>query len=194
MDLLLVDDHPLFARGFLELARTFRPQWRVSQSGTAAAARAACAGAAFALAVIDIGLPDGDGVALADALAAGSGVRAMLLSGRDDPATLVRARASAARGLAAKTLEPRLLLERIDRVLDGAVAFDDPPIAAPMLTERQRAILALVAAGHGNKEIRYRLGIAERTVRAHLTELFQSLGVGSRMQAVIRARELGLIG
>ena len=95
--------------------------------------------------------------------------------------------------MAAKTLDPRLLLERIDRVLDGGFAFDAAPVAVPDLTDRQRDILALVAAGHSNKEIRYRLGIAERTVRAHLTELFHSLGVGSRMQAVVRARELGMI-
>ena len=41
--------------------------------------------------------------------------------------------------------------------------------------------------------MRHRLGIAERTVRAHLTELFHLLGVHSRMQAVIRGRELGLV-
>jgi DNA-binding NarL/FixJ family response regulator len=64
----------------------------------------------------------------------------------------------------------------------------------PALTARQAEILDLLAEGHGNKEIRYRLGIAERTVRAHLTELFQLLGVHGRMPAVIRARELGLIG
>ena len=119
--------------------------------------------------------------------------RVLLLSGRDDPTTQLRARNSRARGLIAKTLEPKLMLQRIDRVLDGDLAFDAAPVAVPDLTDRQRDILTLVAAGHGNKEIRYRLGIAERTVRAHLTELFQSLGVGSRMQAVIRARELGMI-
>ena len=54
-------------------------------------------------------------------------------------------------------------------------------------------MLGLLAEGHGNKEMRYRLNIAERTVRAHMTELFQLLGAHSRTQAMIRARELGLI-
>jgi DNA-binding NarL/FixJ family response regulator len=63
----------------------------------------------------------------------------------------------------------------------------------PALSRRQAEILELLSAGHGNKEIRHRLGIAERTVRAHLTDLFQLLDAHSRMQAVIRARELGLI-
>ncbi len=63
----------------------------------------------------------------------------------------------------------------------------------PSLTSRQAEVLELLAEGCSNKEMRHRLGIAERTVRAHLTELFHLLGASSRMQAVIRGRELGLI-
>ena len=63
----------------------------------------------------------------------------------------------------------------------------------PVLTGRQTELLMLLAEGHGNKEMRHRMNIAERTVRAHLTELFHLLGAHSRMQAVVRARELGLI-
>ena len=66
--------------------------------------------------------------------------------------------------------------------------------ALPELTPRQADVLKLLTEGHGNKEIRHRLGIAERTVRAHLTDLFELLGVHSRTQAIIRARELGMIG
>ena len=80
------------------------------------------------------------------------------------------------------------------RFLAGGTAFADNRAAnLPTLTPRQAEILSLLAEGHGNKEIRHRLGIAERTVRAHLTELFQVLGAHSRMQALIRAREFGLI-
>ena len=80
-------------------------------------------------------------------------------------------------------------------MLQGGSAFSaaERDASLPILTTRQAEILALLAEGHANKEIRYRLGIAERTVRAHLTELFQLLGANSRMQAVIRGRELGLI-
>jgi DNA-binding NarL/FixJ family response regulator len=55
-------------------------------------------------------------------------------------------------------------------------------------------VLELLAEGCPNKEMRYRLNIAERTVRAHLTELFVVLGATNRVQAIVRARELGLIG
>ena len=83
----------------------------------------------------------------------------------------------------------------VDTVLRGGLAFGgcEHAGAMPVLTTRQAEVLALLAEGHANKEIRHRLGIAERTVRAHLTELFHLLGANSRMQAVIRGRELGLL-
>ena len=79
--------------------------------------------------------------------------------------------------------------------IEGGPAFADCLAAGamPVLSVRQAEVLGLLAEGHANKEIRHRLAIAERTVRAHLTELFHLLGANSRMQAVIRARELGLI-
>jgi DNA-binding NarL/FixJ family response regulator len=94
-----------------------------------------------------------------------------------------------------KTAAPETIVGTIDTVLNGGTVFDAGAGNGelPVLSERQTEVLMLLAAGHGNKEIRHRLNIAERTVRAHLTELFQVLGAHSRMQAVIRARELGLI-
>ena len=77
--------------------------------------------------------------------------------------------------------------------MNGGTHFDKADDQTITLTARQAEVLALLGQGHSNKEIRHRLDIAERTVRSHLTEIFQVLGVSSRMQAVIRARELGLI-
>jgi DNA-binding NarL/FixJ family response regulator len=107
----------------------------------------------------------------------------------------IRAQAAGARAFITKTARPDTIAETIDAVLKGDVVFRAGEGARdlPVLTARQFEVLTLLAAGHGNKEIRHRLNIAERTVRAHLTELFQLLGAHSRMQAVIRARELGLI-
>jgi DNA-binding NarL/FixJ family response regulator len=62
------------------------------------------------------------------------------------------------------------------------------------LTPRQIEVLGLLAAGQTNQQICAAMGIAERTVRAHLTEIFDALGVGSRVQAILRAQQLGLIG
>jgi DNA-binding NarL/FixJ family response regulator len=195
--ILIVDDHPLFAGGFLHLARNLRPDWILRDACSAADALRHVARDVPDLALVDVGLPDLDGFHLLPLLAeAAPCLPVILISGRDDPATRIRARAAGAAGFIGKTAAPETTIGAIDSVLAGGTAFCDDVLAGslPVLTQRQAEVLTLLAEGHANKEIRHRLGIAERTVRAHLTELFQILGAHSRMQAVIRGRELGLIG
>ena len=194
--LLIVDDHPLFADGFAHMARDLRPEWSLRVACSAAQAVAALKAEPADLAIVDVGLPGADGFALKAMLAADwPAMPVVLISGREDAGVWTRARASRAAGFIVKTTVPDTMLAMLDAVLLGGVAFLDEPRAAgvPVLTQRQAEVLELLAEGHANKEIRHRLGIAERTVRAHLTELFAVLGANSRMQAVIRGRELGLI-
>jgi DNA-binding NarL/FixJ family response regulator len=195
--LLLVDDHPLFREGFAQMMRALRPDWSLRLASSADEARAALDGeAGVDLVVIDINLPDGDGFGLCEEVRARRATQCVLISGREDDAARIRARASGACGLIAKSSSPEDIVAMVDRVLSGGIAFFSGPAPAsalPGLSPRQAQVLELLAKGHGNKEIRHRLGIAERTVRAHLTELFQLLGAHSRTQAIIRARELGLI-
>jgi DNA-binding NarL/FixJ family response regulator len=195
--ILVVDDHPLFCEGLRHMLRTLRPAWELVFAHTASYARALLAAGEINLAIIDIGLPDDDGFALLGAINARfPRLPQILISGRDDAAVQVRARACGARGFISKTMAPEGIVHAIDAVLGGATALEAPSgtrAEMPRLTVRQAEILELLSEGHGNKEIRHRLGIAERTVRSHLTELFQLLEAHSRMQALIRARELGLI-
>ena len=194
--ILIVDDHPLFAAGFVHMARRLRPGWRLDMAATAAQALSRLHQCAAQLALVDIGLPDDDGFGLLGNIAQGwPGLPVVLISGREDAAVRVRARASGAAGFIAKTSAPEQIVGQLDQVLAGGLAFCDHAGAAemPCLTTRQAEVLALLAEGCSNKEMRHRLGIAERTVRAHLTELFQLLGANSRMQAVIRGRDLGLV-
>jgi DNA-binding NarL/FixJ family response regulator len=194
--ILIVDDHPLFARGFAHMALVLRPEWTLRAANSAAQALTALRLHTPDLAILDVGLPGEDGFALLRTIATEwPSLPAILISGRDDAAVRVRARAGGAAGFIAKTVEPAAIVAMVDSVLQGGHAFgaDAPDCGMPVLTARQAEVLALLAEGHANKEIRHRLGIAERTVRAHLTELFQLLGAHSRMQAVIRGRELGLL-
>lgn len=194
--ILLVDDHPLFRDGFAQMARVLRPHWTLAYAASAAEALSILSQIAPDLAIIDIGLPGDDGFILLKAIAERApAMPQVLISGRNDAAVRVRAQACGARAYIVKTMAPETIVSLLDAVINGSIRFgtDEPIGDVPTLTRRQAEILDLLAEGHGNKEIRHRLGIAERTVRAHLTELFQLLGAHSRTQALIRAREVGLI-
>ena len=196
MELLIIDDHPLFVEGFAAMLQQSRPEWRITAAASGGEALRILAGVQPDLVIIDVVLPDRDGFELLEELTARwPTLPAMLVSGRDQVAMRQRARASLARGFISKTTPAPAFIAHLETVLGGGMAFEDVghPDMVPTLTNRQAEILDLLAQGHGNKEIRYRLGIAERTVRAHLTELFNLLGVHGRMPAVIRARDLGLI-
>jgi DNA-binding NarL/FixJ family response regulator len=101
-----------------------------------------------------------------------------------DPSELVRAIRAAARGEA--PLDPRAA-----RAVMSRHQASDPQRE---MTEREREVLTLVAAGLPNKVIARRLGISEATVKAHLTNVYRQIGVDSRVQAALWARQHGLGG
>ena len=76
------------------------------------------------------------------------------------------------------------------RAADAPVTSDD----LAMLTAREREILDLVAGGNSNHDIAAKLFISEKTVRNHLTGIFDKLGVSSRSQAIVFARDRGMAG
>lgn len=197
VSLLIVDDHPLFSDGFATMLGLQRPQWRLIQAyNSAEGCQALRANSGLDLAVVDIELPDRDGFATIEAMAEiNAAIPRVIISGRDDATARGRAQRSGASGFINKRLAADRIVALIEQILAGGSGFSEgvAPEALPHLSTRQFEVLALLAEGHGNKEIRYRLNIAERTVRAHLTDIFQALGVQTRVQAVLRARETGLI-
>ena len=118
-----------------------------------------------------------------------AGARGYLLKDTDRQ-TLLDAITAAARG--DTLLKPEIL----NRVL----ALQQAPAAAPAplnedspLTDRELEVLRAVALGERNKEIAYKLGISERTVKAHLTSIYNKFGVDSRAAAVAIATQNGLL-
>jgi DNA-binding NarL/FixJ family response regulator len=188
----------LFCEGLAHAARRLRPAWELLFAHTASCAQRVLADGGVDLAIVDVGLPDMDGFSLLRATAEKyPRLPQILISGRNDAAVRVRARSCGARGFIAKTMPPESIVDCVEAALRGENSLEAPlatDAAVPTLSPRQAEILELLSEGHGNKEIRHRLGIAERTVRSHLTDLFQLLDAHSRTQALIRARELGLIG
>ena len=100
-----------------------------------------------------------------------------------EPDELFRGIRAAAQGDA--PLDPRAARELLT-----ARATDRPDTG---LTERERAVLALVGSGMPNKLIAMRLGISEKTVKAHLTNVFRAIGVTDRTQAALWAQRHGLV-
>ena len=146
---------------------------------------------------MDLQLPDADGFETIGQMAIiAPAVPRMIISGREDAVAQAKAVRCGASGYLVKTASPETMIALIESVLAGGTGFAgalDAVAQSPSLSPRQMEVLALLSEGCANKEIRYRLGIAERTVRAHLTELFHALGAQSRVQALLRARQLGLI-
>lgn len=193
---MLVDDHPLFVEGFQAMVARLRPAWILKTAASGKEALETLEAQTPDAVVTDVFLPDTSGFDLLETLTrTWPALPVILVSGRDHATLAARAQRSAAKAFIAKSVVGTGFVDSIEAVLEGrpVVPDADPGLDLPQLTPRQAQVLELLADGHGNKEIRHRLGIAERTVRAHLTELFHLLGVHGRMPAVIKARALGLI-
>lgn len=197
--ILLIDDHPLFCGGFVATCQGQRPSFEVSLAATIAeATQFLGTGQPVNCILIDIMLPDGSGFDALQTLAQLDPLTPrVMISGRDDRAARLRARHLGASGFISKSLNPVAIMAALDDILAGGVHFDDPGETATeeedALTPRQLEVLDLLGKGCANKEIEDRLGLADRTVRAHLTVIFKHLGVQSRIRAVMEARSRGLI-
>ena len=141
--LLIVDDHPLFTDGFAHMVQGLRPDWTLLTAASAADALARLRVLRPDLTIIDIGLPDDDGFGLMRGVAElHPELPLVLISGRDDAAVRVRARASGAAGFIAKTSTPHAIVEMIETVLGGGRAFSDQdsaPICPNSPRDRRRS-------------------------------------------------------
>ncbi|MBB5202741.1 DNA-binding NarL/FixJ family response regulator [Inhella inkyongensis] len=200
MNLLLVDDHPLFGLGFSHALESARPGLRVQhaltlQEGLARAAREP----QLDLLLLDyrLGLAEGaDG--LQGLLTFGRQhplLARALISGDEEPWLAQRARAAGAAGCLGKSAPVHQMLRAIDTLIAGGEWFPASPssLARAGPTPRQLAVLQGIAKGSLNKQIADDLGIAERTVKLHVTALFEQLQARNRTHLVVRARELGLL-
>ena len=196
MKALLVEDHPLFRDGFAAMLKHHRPDWSLATAGTAGEALEMLADCQPDLAIIDIQLPDIDGFEAARAIAARAPLTPrLMISGREDDAARLRSRDCGASGFISKGWAAERIIAMIEQVLAGGVAFDPPESAASgaAMTVRQLEVLSLLADGHSNKAIERKMNIAPRTVRAHLTEIFHLLEADGRVQAILKARLMGII-
>lgn len=199
--ILLVDDHPLYHEGLASaLHHAGNGLALVSCETVAEGVARAASDSGIELVLLDLMLPGDSGLdAIVRFGAALPLLPRVLVSGRLDAHVIETARRHGASGFIAKSWPLARIVASIEGVLAGGVDFSmlaelpSPERPASDLSQRQCAVLDMLARGKSNKEMARTLQIAERTVRAHLTGLFQVLGASSRVQALLEAQRLGLI-
>ena len=201
---LLADDHAVVRAGLEQLLR--------STDGIEVVGAAADGGEAVRIAaeqspdvvLMDLVMPGVDGIEATRRLtAASSGAAVVVLTSFSDRERILQALDAGAVGYVLKDAEPHELVAAIHAAARGESPLDPKAASAVLtarrerapaeeLTEREREVLALVGAGLQNKQIALRLGISEKTVKAHLTSVFRQLGVFDRTQAALWAQRHGL--
>lgn len=207
MRVLIIDDHPLYRDGMTALLSGLDPA--VEVAGAANVAEAAVAAAKLGtvdLVLLDMHLPGVDGLAaLAQVKSLFEGAAVVIVSGDEDPTLILRTIDAGAAGYIPKSMDPGDTVQALRIVLAHGIylpaaalrlAAQPSPLrsAAPSLSDKQRQVLQRLLQGKANKVIARELDIAEGTVKAHLSAVYQALGVNSRSQAMCRAHELGLFG
>ena len=207
--LILADDHPVFASG---LRAVFDAESDLTVLEVASTGREAVHAATEHrpdVAVLDITMPDGDGLWVCDQLrAAGLGARVLILTMSDDDENVLAALRAGAYGYTLKGAGPDELVAAVRAVARGEALFG-AGIAArmlqhfghsavaspfPQLTERETEVLGLLAAGRDNAGVARRLGVSPKTVRNHVSNIITKLQVSDRSGAILRARDAGLGG
>jgi DNA-binding NarL/FixJ family response regulator len=206
---LLVEDQTLLRHGLrtiLDLEDGFAV---VAEAADGAAAVEQALATRPDVVLMDIHLPRLDGIAATERIGAAlPDAKIVLLTTFDRDDFLHDGIAAGARGFLLKEIPATELLAAIRRVHAGGLAIQPellPRLAAEIarrgggaapavepLTERERDVLRLLAAGLGNKEIAGSLGITEGTVKNHVSVVLAKLGAANRTQAALLARERGL--
>jgi DNA-binding NarL/FixJ family response regulator len=200
LKVLIVEDHPLFREAVSHLVRQLGNDVEVLEAESIdGAMRTVHAQPGLALALFDLNLPDGDGAAaVARCRAQQPALKLVVVSGSESPADRRRVMEAGAHGYIAKSAPGGAIVAALRTVLAGGLHFPEPEDCAATgleasLTLRQMEVLALLCEGRSNKEVARSLELAEQTVKVHVTAIFKLLRVVNRTQAVIAARELGLV-
>ncbi len=200
--LLLVDDHPVVRRGlrgYLELEPDFTV---VGEAGEGEEALRAIAETQPDVVLLDLKMPGLDGQGVLDRLQK-EGPRVLVLTSATDAERVPAAIAAGAAGFVYKDIDPDALASAIRTVHAGQMLL--APVAmrglmsgganapsAPSLTPRESQVLGLIAKGQTNRQIARALGVSEKTVKTHVTNLLRRIGAADRTQAALWAVRHGI--
>ncbi|PXX62515.1 response regulator [Nocardia sp. CA-128927] len=208
LEVFLVDDHEIVRRGLIDLLEGDPELTVIGEAGDVAQAMARIPVLRPDVAVLDVRLPDGNGIELCrDLLAEVEGLRCLILTSYTDEQAMLDAILAGASGYVVKNIKGMELAAAIKAVgagrslLDNRAAAalrarlrdgapdDDGPLAG--LTEQERRLLALLGEGLTNRQIAARMFLAEKTVKNYVSRLLAKLGMERRTQAAVLASKLG---
>ena len=211
IQVLIADDHQIVREGLRLILETAPGIDVAGEAADGAEALRLAAELHPDVVLMDLRMPGMDGLTAIERLhRAQSGVAVVILTTYNEDDLMLRGLRAGARGYLLKDTDRRTLLDTIraaargetlltTAVIDRILAYTTGDIRAASssgaldLTEREQQVLEAAALGERNKEIARRLGITERTVKAHLTSIYNKFGVDSRAAAIAVAAQRGLL-
>ncbi|MCU0309833.1 MAG: response regulator transcription factor [Acidimicrobiales bacterium] len=202
----LLDDHEIVRRGLRELLEADGDLEVVGEAGTAEEALRRVPALAPDVAVLDVRLPDGDGVSVCREIRSRlPSVRCLMLTSYADDEALFDAIMAGASGYVLKQIKGSELVDAVRTVASGQSLLD-PGVTAQVLerlrggamgdtrlealTDQERRILDLLAEGLTNREIAERMYLAEKTVKNYVSNLLAKMGMQRRTEAAVYAARL----
>jgi DNA-binding NarL/FixJ family response regulator len=210
LDILLVDDLPEALVMLKAACQAAFPEACCALASNVSEARQLLDTRQFGIALIDLGLPDGDGLEIIQHIAQRQpGCVTVVATIFDDDEHLFKALQAGAQGYLLKDHPPEWLAQQLQKIFDGqpplspAIArrllrhFHRPPSVGPIteaeLTARERAVLGLLAQGIRIVDIGNELNISRHTAGDHVKNIYRKLKINSRAEAALHAKGLGLI-
>jgi two-component system nitrate/nitrite response regulator NarL len=212
--ILLVDDHKTMLWGLERLIQAEGPSFTlVGSASDGMEATAMCAALHPDIVLLDLDLKGSSSIDFLPALLANGSTRVVILSANRDQGTLAAAVKAGARGVVSKEAPTDDVLLAVRKVHDGELWLDQSlmqallgQLVAPVpkadpeaeriatLTARERDVIGMIVQGKGalNKELAERAFISERTLRNHLTTIYQKLDVANRLELYVYAIKHGL--
>jgi two-component system, NarL family, nitrate/nitrite response regulator NarL len=199
----VIDDHPMFREGAVQIFASMDDIEVVAEGATAADALKVAEELRPDVMLLDIGLPGGGLEAAAIIARTFPSVRAVMLTASESERDVAAALKLGARGYILKGSSGAEVVETVRAIFSGA-SYVAPSLAARLpigisthsepaasrsdLTSREEAILSLVSRGMTNKEVANRLQLTERTVKHHMTSIMRKSKVRNRVEAVLMFR------
>ena len=203
--ILVADDHAIFRDGLRKLLEVADDVQIVGEASNGVECTKMLAKLKPDILLLDLRMPEKDGLGVLEEVNFDSTpTRVIVLTAAEDDRDVVRAMRLGARGVVLKQSASDLLLKSIRRVAEGEIWLDNRMTAEvidafkkssesgqrrekPLLSEREKEIVQLVAQGFRNREIGEKLFISEQTVKNHLHNIFDKLGVSDRLELALYA-------